>query len=176
MWAGRFYNQNLTRSQCRVATTRVTCSRLFVPIKNQMKTTEEAQTDTRVKWITVVRVLIDQNVHKKWVPSLTKRSSGYLLELTPSVSFLDGIEQCRHLLPKTSKPVRLATLHCPQVYFVGFNGPLKHFILSPGERRRLMFDLIKNIYSRVKPRYGSILFNWIYSAITMGQLCTKALI
>lgn len=51
--------------------------------------------------------------------SLTQRSSGHLLELAPSVSVLDGVQQRRHVLTETPQSIRAAALHRLQVPSVG---------------------------------------------------------
>lgn len=63
--------------------------------------------------------------------SLTQRSSGFVLELAFLVSFLDGIEQCWHVLSETPKPIGATALHGLQVPSVGLDGPLENFLLSP---------------------------------------------
>lgn len=83
-----------------------------------------------------------------WAPSLTQRSSRFVLQLASPVSFLYGIEECGHVLSKTPQAVGPTALHSLQVPFVGINGPLEYFVLSPGDRRRLLlFQLFQYIIS-----------------------------
>lgn len=78
-------------------------------------------------------------------PSLTQRSSRSLLELAPFVSFLDGVEECGHVLPKTPQTIGPTALHSLQVPFDGINGPLEYFLLSPEDRRSGVFSLCKRL-------------------------------
>lgn len=73
--------------------------------------------------------------------SLTQRSSRSVLELALFVSFLDGSEECRHVLSKTPQAIGPTALHSLQVPSVGFNGPLEHILLSPKDRRIWVFSL-----------------------------------
>lgn len=72
---------------------------------------------------------------------LTQRSSRSLLELSRFQGFLDGAEQCWHVLTKTAQAIGPTALHCLQISSVGVNGPLEHFLLSPEDRRRWVLSL-----------------------------------
>lgn len=95
------------------------------------------------------------NIHtfspkNRWGPSLTQRSPRLVLKLALPVSFLDGVEEPRHVLSKTPQPVGPTALHSLQVPSVGLYRPLKHFLLSPEDRRgwMLLFPLFHcRIYS-----------------------------
>ena len=71
-----------------------------------------------------------------WDQSLTQRSSGFLPELSISASLIDGGQECGHVLSKTPQAIGATALHVLQVPSVGVNGPLKHILLSPGDKRR----------------------------------------
>lgn len=101
-------------------------------------------------WVSIIHVI--QRVHN-WTLSLTQRSSGFVLELSFSVSFIDGIEERRHVLSKTPEPIGATALHGLQVPSVGFNRPLENSMLSPKDTQRGHFIVLLDNCA------GNIVFN-----------------
>lgn len=100
--------------------------------------------------------------------SLTQRASRSLLELAPFVSFLDSVEECGHVLPKTPQAIGPTALHSLQVPFVGFSGPLEHLLLSPKAKGGKCFHYVRGCSCLSNSTAVCILLtntsspNWVY--------------
>lgn len=66
-----------------------------------------------------------------------------MLKLPFSVSFLDGVKECGHVLSETPQPIGPTALHSLQVPSVGIDGPVEHFPFSPDDRRQWVLSLLQ---------------------------------